>query len=73
MKTDPHLQDSYFRHLQRFFALFPREQIRIILLEDLEAKPRATLAGLFAFLGVDPPPAARRGSSSCTTSWPTRS
>ena len=28
--------------------------MRIILLEDLEAKPRATLSGLFDFLGVDP-------------------
>ena len=54
MKTDPHLQDSYAAHLERFFALFPREQIRIILLVDLVARPRATLAGLFAFLGVDP-------------------
>ena len=54
MKTDPHLQDSYSAHLERFFALFPREQIRIILLEDLEAKPKATLSGLFDFLGVDP-------------------
>jgi hypothetical protein len=54
MQTDPHLQDSYSAHLERFFALFPREQLKIILLEDLEAKPRATLADLFAFLGVDP-------------------
>ena len=54
MQTDRSLQDSYSAHLERFFALFPREQIRIILLDDLEAKPEATLAGLFAFLGVDP-------------------
>ena len=54
METDRNLQESYSAHLERFFALFPREQIRIILLEDLEAKPRATLAGLFEFLGVDP-------------------
>jgi hypothetical protein len=54
MRTDPHLQDSYSAHLARFFALFPRAQMRIILLEDLEARPRATLSGLFEFLGVDP-------------------
>jgi sulfotransferase family protein len=54
VQTDPHLQDGYSRHLERFLALFPREQIRIILLEDLETRPRATLAGLFEFLGVDP-------------------
>ena len=51
MRTDPHLQDSYSAHLERFFALFPRKQLKIILLEDLEARPEATLAGLFAFLG----------------------
>jgi hypothetical protein len=54
VRSDPALQDGYAAHLERFFALFPREQIRIILLEDLERKPKATLAGLFGFLGVDP-------------------
>ena len=54
MQADPHLQDGYAAHLARFLALFPRGQLRIILLEDLEARPKATLAGLFDFLGVDP-------------------
>jgi hypothetical protein len=54
MKTDPHLQDGYAAPLARFLGLFPREQLRIILLDDLEARPRATLSDLFEFLGVDP-------------------
>lgn len=54
MQTDPNLQDSYSAHLERFLALFPRAQVRIILLEDLETAPGATLASLFEFLGVDP-------------------
>jgi hypothetical protein len=53
MQTEPYLQDGYAAHLARYLALFPREQLRIILLEDLEQKPKATLAGLFGFLGVD--------------------
>jgi hypothetical protein len=53
MRTDRHLRDGYAAHLERFRALFPPGQLRIILLEDLEAKPKATLAGLFDFLGVD--------------------
>ena len=53
MKTEPYLQDGSAAHLERFLALYPREQLRIILLEDLEARPKATLAGLFGFLGVD--------------------
>jgi hypothetical protein len=54
MRGDHNLQDGYHEHLRRFFALFPRERIRIILLEDLEAEPRRTVRGLFEFLGVDP-------------------
>jgi hypothetical protein len=54
LRDDPNLQDGYHEHLGRFFALFPREQLRIILLEDLEAAPRQTIGGLFDFLGVDP-------------------
>lgn len=40
-------------HLQRFFTLFPRDQIRIYLYEDYQADPRAVLRDAFAFLGVD--------------------
>jgi hypothetical protein len=54
MQTDRHLREGYAAHLERFLALFPREQLEVILLEDLEAKPKPTLAGLFGFLGVDP-------------------
>ncbi len=54
MRSDPNLQDGYHAHLERFFALFPRERIAIILLEDLEAEPLRTVRSLFGFLGVDP-------------------
>ncbi len=54
IRSDPVLQDTYHEHLGRYFALFPREQIAVVLLEDLEKRPGPTLAGLFDFLGVDP-------------------
>jgi hypothetical protein len=54
IRTDPNLQETYAEKLARYFALFPREQIRVILLEELEAKPEKTVQALFSFLGVDP-------------------
>ena len=43
----------YHRQLSRYYALFPREQIRVYLHEDLR-KPDALLPDLFRYLGVDP-------------------
>jgi hypothetical protein len=53
IETDHNLRETYAEKLERFFALFPRERIRILLLEDLEAAPDRTMRGLFGFLGVD--------------------
>ena len=44
----------YLTHLQRFFALFPRDQIRIHLFDALRADAQAVLKDLFTFLGVNP-------------------
>jgi hypothetical protein len=44
----------YSRHLQRFYALFPREQIRVYLHESFRSDPRSVLRDMFAFVGVDP-------------------
>lgn len=43
----------YATHLQRFFDMFPREQIRIYLYEAYRADPRAILRDIFGFLGVN--------------------
>jgi len=40
--------------LARYDAVFPREQIHVILQDDLKRAPAETAAALFAFLGVDP-------------------
>jgi hypothetical protein len=44
----------YYPKLQRYFDTFPREQIKVILFDDLIAKPQETVRSLFTFLGVDP-------------------
>jgi hypothetical protein len=54
METDHNLRETYHDMLQRYFDRFPREQIEVILLEDLERDPAATMRGLYRFLGVDP-------------------
>ena len=48
----------YGHFLTRYFDVFPREQIRIYLFEDLCETPRDLLADLFSFLDVDPFPSA---------------
>jgi hypothetical protein len=44
----------YHEQLSEYFSRFPREQIRVYLYEDWCASPSELLAGLFAFLDVDP-------------------
>lgn len=57
----------YHHFLRSYFDLFPREQIRVYLFDDLLADPAALMADLFGFLGVDPdfPPdvTARHGQT----------
>jgi hypothetical protein len=50
----PFETSRYYPRLRRYFDAFPREQIKIILFDDLIARPRETVRGLFAFLDVDP-------------------
>ena len=44
----------YAVHLRPYYAAFPREQIRVVLLEDLEAHPEAGIDAICQFLGVSP-------------------
>jgi hypothetical protein len=44
----------YHAQLQRYYDLFPREQIAVYLYDDFQADPRRVLRDLFGFLGVDP-------------------
>jgi len=44
----------YFRHLSRYLALFPRDQLRVYLFDDLRANPSFVMRDLFEFLEVYP-------------------
>ena len=48
--------DSGYYHEQilRYLDLFPREQLRIVLFDDLACDPARVMTGLFEFLGADP-------------------
>ncbi|WOJ95050.1 sulfotransferase [Congregibacter variabilis] len=47
-------RSRYREQLDRYFALFPREQIQIHCSEDFFANPETVLRSIFEFLGVDP-------------------
>ena len=43
----------YFAQLRPYYRLFPENQIRVLLFEDLCARPERLFGDLFGFLGVD--------------------
>lgn len=45
---------KYHAQLQRYYELFPADQLRVYLYEDFSSDPQAVLADVFAFVGVDP-------------------
>ena len=51
----------YYAKLLRYFDTFPRDQIKVILFDDLISKPQETVKSLFRFLGVDADFAADTG------------
>lgn len=56
----------YHEHLARWFALFPRERIHVIVLEEFLSDPLAGYRKLFEFLQIDPsfvPPGYDRPSN----------
>lgn len=44
----------YATHMRRFFEVFPRDQILVVLYDDYRRDARAVLRQIFAFIGVDP-------------------
>ncbi|HUP62025.1 MAG TPA: sulfotransferase [Thermoanaerobaculia bacterium] len=44
----------YAPRLRRYFDRFPRERIKVILFDDLVARPAETMREIFRFLDVDP-------------------
>lgn len=43
----------YHKHLSRYYDLFPKEQIKVFLYEDLSKQPEKVMKELFQFIGVD--------------------
>ena len=43
----------YFQQLQRYYELFSKEQIKVILFEDIIKNPKSITQDIFKFLGVD--------------------
>ncbi len=48
---------KYHEHISRYLQCFSKEQLHVVLLDDLMKKPKTTLKQIFAFLGVDESPA----------------
>jgi hypothetical protein len=44
----------YHEQLARYFALFPREQLHVLLIGDLKRQPVDSVQGMYRFVGVDP-------------------
>jgi hypothetical protein len=65
----------YLDHLQRFLHHFPREQLLVLLYDDLKAAPLRYLQRTFRFLGVSDsfaPPAATEQINQMPLRIPTR-
>ena len=45
---------DYRANLEPYFQCFPREQIKVLVFDDLELNPQDFLAGVYTFLGLDP-------------------
>ncbi len=43
----------YYKHIERYLDLFQREQILVVLLDELAAEPAATCKTIFEFLDID--------------------
>lgn len=48
-----HRQMAYAEHLERFLATFPREQIKVLLMDDLRTGLPSVYRDVLEFLGVD--------------------
>ena len=48
------LEDGFYhRHLMRFLAVFPSEQVKILLYDDIRERPGEVFRGVCGYLGID--------------------
>jgi hypothetical protein len=43
----------YYEQLARYYSLFPKEQIKIVIYDDFSSDPNSVISDLYQFLGVD--------------------
>lgn len=53
LHSDPMLQRKYHECLAPYFELFPRENIKVLIFEDMVKDIPGTLRDIYGFLGVD--------------------
>lgn len=53
LHSDPMLQRKYHECLAPYFKLFPRENIKVLIFEDMVKDTPGTLREIYRFLGVD--------------------
>ncbi len=51
-RNDLVTEGFYYCHLHKYYRLFPKEQIKVILYEDFRSDPEAVLRDLYEFIGV---------------------
>ena len=44
----------YYKQIQRLYAYFKPEQLKVVLYEDVRERPEETIRDLYEFIGVDP-------------------
>lgn len=53
MNANYEIKGRYGEQLERFLAVFPREQVGVFFYDDLKADAAAFMRSLYAFLGID--------------------
>ncbi len=52
-KDDQYIKRGfYYKQLKRFYDVFPREKIKIVLFDDIKERPQEVLKDVYGFLGV---------------------
>jgi len=53
-KRNDLIQEGFYHtHLNKYFQLFPKEQIKVVLYDDFRLNPQKVLKDIYEFIGVD--------------------
>ncbi|MFT7031787.1 MAG: hypothetical protein ACJA2S_000283 [Cyclobacteriaceae bacterium] len=53
-KRNDLIQEGFYHaHLKKYYALFPKEQIHVVLYDDFRTNPEAIIKEIYQFIGVD--------------------